>query len=321
MRDLGLLKFDEPFTRLLTQGMVLHDSYYREDAPGRFDWFNPSEVEVRHDDRGRPVGATLKADGKPVKLGGAEKMSKSKNNTVDPESIIERYGADTARLFVMFASHPEATLEWSDAGVEGASRFLKRLWTYAIAQKSSVASAGSGPIVNGSQMSADVREFRHEIHSILKQAAYDIERIHYNTVVSATMKMLNAIEAFGAQSPDAERARREALGIMLRVLYPVCPHICHALWNELGFRHASGMANILDAPWPDVDEAALQLDHVELVLQINGKLRGAIRVPASADRAAIEAAASATPEVARYGEGRAPKKVIVVPGRLVNVVV
>ncbi len=328
MRDLGLVKFDEPFTRLLTQGMVLHDSYYREDESGRFDWYNPSEVEVQHDERGRPTGATLKADGKPVSLGGAEKMSKSKNNTVDPESIIERYGADTARLFVMFASHPEATLEWSDTGVEGASRFLKRLWAYATTRGRDAIDRASGKQANGDRTSAastadDVRKFRHLIHSTLKQANYDIERIHYNTVVSAAMKLLNAIEDFDGNgvSIDGRAALSEASSILLRVLYPVCPHMCHQLWSDLGFATQPGGKDILDAPWPEVDEAALQLDHIELVLQINGKLRGAIRVPAGADKAAIEAAASATPEVARYGEGRVPKKIVVVPGRLVNVVV
>jgi leucyl-tRNA synthetase len=310
--------------------MVLHESYFREDEPGRYDWFSPEEVEVRHDDRGRMIGAVLRSDGKPVQLGGAVKMSKSIRNVVDPEALIDKYGADTARLFVMFASHPEASLEWSDAGVEGASRFLKRLWAHAMsAGWSAMEEATNAPVpwtLSGATLSPAVREFRHEIHSILKQATYDIERIQYNTVVSAAMKMLNALEAFVAASgdgPATERkwAQHEALGIILRLLYPVCPHVCHILWTELKFDRMVGMSEILDAPWPLVDEAALKLDHVELVLQINGKLRGAIRVPAGADRAAIEAAASATPEVARFGEGRPPKKVIVVPGRLVNVVV
>ena len=330
MRDLGLVKFDEPFTRLLTQGMVLHESFYREEDSGRFEWFNPSEVDVRHDERGRPVGAMLKADGKPVQLGGIEKMSKSKKNTVDPEEIIARYGADTARLFVMFASHPEASLDWSDSGVEGASRFLKRLWTYAtgvgVIASAHVSGAGFEQPARGAESHTDVREFRHQIHSILKQATYDIERIQYNTVVSAAMKMLNALEGFGGGAGvvslnEMDDARHEALGILLRLLYPVCPHIGHVLWGKLGFDRLPNMSDILNAPWPEVDESALQLDEIELVLQVNGKMRGALRVPAAFDRSAIEAAARETPEVARYGEGRVPKKVIVVPGRLVNVVV
>ena len=321
MRDLGLVKFDEPFTRLLTQGMVLHESYFREDEPGRFDWYSPQEVEVRHDERGRPVGAILKADGKPVQLGGAVKMSKSIRNVVDPEEIIERYGADTARLFVMFASHPEASLDWSDAGVEGASRFLKRLWSYAMTHGGAAAGDGNGAdAANGAATDESVRKLRQALHATLKQASYDMERIQYNTVVSAAMKMLNALENFAADgSAGHRRAVREGLSMLVRVLYPVCPHVCHGLWTGLAFDRALG--DILDAPWPEVDESALQLDHIELVLQVNGKMRGNIRVPAGADKVAIEAAATASPEVARYGEGRAPKKVIVVPGRLVNVVV
>jgi leucyl-tRNA synthetase len=324
MRDIGLVKFDEPFTRLLTQGMVLHESYFREDEPGRFDWFSPQEVEVRHDERGRPVGAILKADGKPVQLGGAVKMSKSIRNVVDPEEIIERYGADTARLFVMFASHPEASLDWSDAGVEGASRFLKRLWTYAttLGRAALDDTGATGEGVNGAPAGAGderVRKLRQAIHATLRQASYDMERIHYNTVVSAAMKMLNALEDFASDGTAAHRqAIREGTGILLRVLYPVCPHICHGIWQALEYDRALG--DILNAPWPEVDEAALQLDHIELVLQVNGKMRGSIQVPAMADKAAIEAAAIASPEFARHGEGRAPKKVIVVPGRLVNVV-
>ena len=330
MRDLGLVRFDEPFTRLLTQGMVLHDSYFRETEPGKFEWYTPPEVEVRHDDRGRPTGATLKADGGPVTLGGAEKMSKSKNNVVDPEFIIERYGADTARLFVMFASHPEATLEWSDAGVEGAYRFLRRLWTYATTHGGSTAASLNGEIAaamtDAGSVDPAVRKFRHDIHATLKQATYDIERIQYNTVVSAAMKMLNAIEDFanataGNAAAERNRALHEALGIMVRLLYPVCPHLGHALWTRLQFDREPAFGDILNAPWPEVDPEAMRLDEIELVLQINGKMRGALRVPAGADRIAIETAASATPEVARYGEGRVPKKVIVVPGRLVNVVV
>ncbi|MFS8087018.1 MAG: class I tRNA ligase family protein, partial [Acidobacteriota bacterium] len=286
--------------------------------------------EVRHDERGRPIGATLKADGQPVNRGSAEKMSKSKENVVDPESIIERYGADTARLYVMFASHPEATLEWSDAGVEGAHKFLRRLWACATTRaRSAVGSADEDSRAvtqNGAKPDQAARKFRHAIHSILKQANYDIDRIQYNTVVSAAMKMLNALEDFGDEpgaNPASERnqAQREALGITLRLLYPVCPHICHALWTALQFDRNPKFGDILNAPWPEVDAAALQLDEIELVLQVNGKHRGALRVPANADKTAIEAAASATPEVARYGEGRVPKKVIVVAGRLVNVVV
>ncbi|MFC4519957.1 leucine--tRNA ligase [Cupriavidus pinatubonensis] len=309
MRDLGLVKFDEPFTNLLTQGMVLNETFYREDAAGKKTWYNPADVDVQTDDRGRPVGATLKADGQPVVIGGVEKMSKSKNNGIDPQALIDQHGADTARLFVMFAAPPEQQLEWSGSGVEGASRFLRRVWNYGFANATAVRDgAGAAP-------TADDADLRREIHGVLKQANYDYQRIQYNTVVSATMKMLNALEDAKNASPAA---RRECFGILLRVLYPVVPHITHGLWDGLGY--ATQYGDLLDAPWPQVDEGALVRTEIEMVLQINGKVRGSVTVPADADRAAIEAAAAASETVAKFAEGKAPKKIVVVPGRLVNVV-
>jgi leucyl-tRNA synthetase len=309
MRDLGLVKFDEPFTNLLTQGMVLNETFYREDASGKKHWYNPADVDVQTDDRGRPVGATLKADGQPVVIGGVEKMSKSKNNGIDPQALIDLHGADTARLFVMFAAPPEQQLEWSGSGVEGASRFLRRVWNYGYANAAAVRDgAGAAP-------TAEDADLRREIHGVLKQANYDYQRIQYNTVVSATMKMLNALEDAKNASPAA---RRECFGILLRVLYPVVPHITHGLWDSLGY--ATQYGDLLDAPWPQVDEGALVRSELELVLQINGKVRGSVTVPADADRAAIEAAAAASEIVAKFAEGKAPKKIVVVPGRLVNVV-
>jgi leucyl-tRNA synthetase len=313
MRDLGLVKFDEPFTNLLTQGMVLNETYYREDASGKKQWINPADVDVQTDERGRPVGATLKADGQPVAIGGVEKMSKSKNNGIDPQALIDQYGADTARLFTMFAAPPEQQLEWNDAGVEGASRFLRRLWNFGVAHGDAIrAGHGNGVVVGATD--AD-RALRRELYTVLKQANYDYERLQYNTVVSATMKMLNALE--GAKDAGAD-ARREGLGILLRVLYPVVPHITHVLWTELGYAGAFG--DLLDAPWPQVDEGALVQSEIELVLQVNGKVRGSIVVPADADRAAIEAIAAKDEAVQKFAEGKPPKKIIVVPGRLVNVV-
>ncbi|WP_011298980.1 leucine--tRNA ligase [Cupriavidus necator] len=309
MRDLGLVKFDEPFTNLLTQGMVLNETFYREDAAGKKTWYNPADVDVQTDDRGRPVGATLKADGQPVVIGGVEKMSKSKNNGIDPQALIDQHGADTARLFVMFAAPPEQQLEWSGSGVEGASRFLRRVWNYGFANAAAVRDgAGAAP-------TADDADLRREIHGVLKQANYDYQRIQYNTVVSATMKMLNALEDAKNASPVA---RRECFGILLRVLYPVVPHITHGLWDALGY--ATQYGDLLDAPWPQVDEGALVRTEIEMVLQINGKVRGSVTVPADADRAAIETAAAASETVAKFAEGKAPKKIVVVPGRLVNVV-
>jgi leucyl-tRNA synthetase len=311
MRDLGLVRMDEPFTRLLTQGMVLNHSYFRRTEKGGIDYYAPQDVEVMHDEHGHVSGARLKADGKPVDYGGLGTMSKSKLNGVDPQDIVDRFGADAARLFVMFAGHPEATVEWSDAGVEGAARFLKRLWGFAQAHADA---AGAG-----ATLSPEARAARRELHLTLKQANYDYERIQYNTVVSAGMKMLNALEALPAGAAGASGVIREGLSIALRVLYPVVPHTTWVLWRDLGFAREHG--DLLDAPWPDVDPQALQQDEIELVLQVNGKLRGKIVVPAAADHAMIEAAARASSEVAKHANGAPVKKVVVVPGRLVNVVV
>lgn len=312
MRDLGLIQCDEPFKNLLTQGMVLNETYYREDASGKKHWFNPAEVELSVDEKGRPTGAVLRADGQSVVIGGTEKMSKSKNNGIDPQALIDQYGADTARLFTMFAAPPEQSLEWSDAGVEGASRYLRRVWNYGVAHAVAINAAEK---LDAAALNEAERAVRLEIHTILKQANYDYQRIQYNTVVSAAMKMLNAIEA----AKDVNGAvRREVFGILLRVLYPIVPHMTHVLWRELAYAKDAG--DILDAPWPQVDEAALVQSEIELVLQVNGKLRGSVRVAADADKAAIEAAAIASEVVRNLAAGAAPKKVIVVPGRLVNVV-
>ena len=320
MRDIGLVKFNEPFSNLLTQGMVLNETYYREDHAGRKTWFNPSEVEVEFDDKGRPTHARLASDGKPVLMGGTEKMAKSKNNGIDPQALIDRYGADTARLFTMFASPPEQTLEWSDSGVEGAFRFLKRLWACAsgLAPRLSAQAKTFGPFTDDS-----AKTLRREIHTLLKQADFDMQRKQYNTVVSATMKMLNTLEdaakTGSADNQDFNLALTEGLSILLRTLYPVVPHIGWVLWRDLGFAAAHG--DMLNTSWPTVDESALVRDSIELVLQINGKVRGGVTVAASATQEDIQAAALATEAYARFSEGRPAKKVIVVAGRLVNIVV
>ncbi|HTK03051.1 MAG TPA: class I tRNA ligase family protein, partial [Bordetella sp.] len=319
MRDLGMLKFDEPFTRLLCQGMVLNHIYSRKTEHGGIEYFWPEEVENVYDAKGAIVGARRKSDGSEVTYGGVGTMSKSKNNGVDPQSLIDTLGADTARLFVMFASPPEQTLEWSDSGVEGANRFLRRLWSHGWAQREAVAAGLAVRGVDWQSAPAAAKDLRREIHTLLKQADYDYERIQYNTVVSACMKMLNAIE--NAELPAdaaADAARAECMGVLLRVLYPVVPHITWQLWNELGYADVYG--DLLDAPWPQVDEAALVADEIELMLQINGKLRGALRVSAQATREQIETQAAAHEAVDRFLEGRPPKRVIVVPGKLVNVV-
>jgi leucyl-tRNA synthetase len=313
MRDFGLVKFDEPFVNLLTQGMVLNETYYREDAAGKKVWYNPEDVDLTLDDKGRPQGAKLRSDGKPVQIGGTEKMSKSKNNGIDPQAQIDQYGADTARLFTMFASPPEQTLEWSGAGVEGAQRFLRRVWAYAYAQAPRAAGVWDGVGATDAH-----KTLRRELHKILQQADHDYKRIQYNTVVSAAMKLLNTLESAKLDDSAASNAViSEGLSIFLRVLYPVAPHITHVLWEELGYARAHG--DILDAPWPQVDPAALEQSEIEMMVQVNGKLRGSITVAKDADKATIEAAALANENVQKYVVG-APKKIIVVPGKLVNIV-
>jgi leucyl-tRNA synthetase len=317
MRDLGLVSFDEPFLRLFTQGMLTHECYYREDDEGRRRWFYPSEIEVEYDDKGRPAKVTAREDGLPVTYGGTEKMSKSKNNVVEPREIVGRFGADTARTFSMFAGPPDQSAAWSNAGAEGTYRFLRRLWNWCHARRDAVAAAGA---VDAAQLPGPLKAVRREIHLNLKQADFDYARMQYNTVVSAAMKMLNALDEAKLGASPAERAlAREGLGILLRVLYPIAPHVTHVLWQELGYAAAAG--DLLDTPWPAADEEALRRDEIELVVQVNGKLRGSIRVPAAADTAAIEQAALADATVQKFVAGAAVRRVVVVPNKLVNVVV
>ena len=316
MRDLGLVKIDEPFTRLFTQGMLLNHIYYRRNAKGGKDYFPPDSVTPTTDAQGHIDGGRL-ADGTTVAYGGVGKMGKTEQNGVEPQVLIDKYGADTARLYVMFAGSPDDSAIWSDTGVEGAHRFLKRLWAFAQARADAV--RGASGRFDGSEADTAVKAARRELHVTLKQANYDYDRIQYNTVVSAGMKMLNILEALPMDKRGAEALQREGLSILLRTLYPVVPHVTWALWQELGL--ASEFGNLLDAAWPEVDASALVQDEIELMLQVNGKLRGKLCVPVAADNAAIEAVARASAEVARYANGASVKKVVIVPGRLVNVVV
>jgi leucyl-tRNA synthetase len=309
MRDLGLVKLDEPFSNLLTQGMVLNDIYYRRGDTGRITYYNPVEVETRAEG-----GAVLKADGQPVEAGGIGTMSKSKNNGVDPQELIDRYGADIARFFMMFTSPPEDTLVWSDAGVEGAARFLRRLWTFAWSLGATGTAPSAAPA--GAMLTAGLATTRREVHAVLKQANYDIGRHQFNTVASAAMKILNALERAPADEPARLSVVREGLGILLRLLSPITPHISHHLWRELKFGE-----DVLAASWPEHDPAAMIEDEIELVVQVNGKKRGDVRVPRDADSRAIERIVLADPAVQRHINGQPVKKVVVVPGRLVNVVV
>ncbi|MGB5063144.1 MAG: leucine--tRNA ligase, partial [Candidatus Competibacter sp.] len=255
MRDLGLTTVAEPFAKLLTQGMVVAPTFYRETSDGRKQWINPADVKVQTDDKGRPLVATLSADGQPVAIGGIEKMAKSKNNGVDPQSLIEQYGADTARLFMMFAAPPDQALEWSDAGVAGAYRFLRRLWLHTAEHQDAIRAAGEP---DATALSESLRELRREVHEVLRQALYDFGRHQFNTVVSGGMKILNALSRIESSGDSSAAAvRREGLGILLRLLSPVAPHMTHALWRELGYGD-----DVLDAAWPTPDAAALARDLV-----------------------------------------------------------
>ena len=309
MRDEGLVKVSEPFKCLLTQGMVLAATWYREDASGKKTWYNPADVEPATDDKGRVTGGTLIADGQPVQYGGMEKMSKSKNNGVDPEALVKKYGADTARLYTMFTAPPESTLEWSESGVEGAHKYLKRLWAYAHDHRDQLDPAP----VEHSALDSKHKTLRHAIHEQLRSAQFDYERNQYNTVVSSAMKILNTL---GEVAPEEKRLRSEGLRILLLILAPITPHIAAALWDELGYA-----GNILDTAIPEPDSQALTRDTITLVVQINGKRRAEIEIAADMSDDDIIATALAHPDVQRHSEGKTPKKSIVVRGKLVNLVV
>jgi len=303
MRDEGLLEDSEPFTNLLTQGMVLAETYYRDTPQGRREWVNPSEVEVSRDAKGKIVSAKRAADGAEVMFAGVGTMSKSKNNGVDPQALIEKYGADTARFFIIFASPPTNTLEWSDEGVEGSYRFLKRLWAYGVkfdAAKAAPADAAAD------------KAARFEVHSVLRQANYDLTKHQFNTVASAAMKILNAIEKLPGRTPAAQ----ESLSILLRLLSPITPHVCHHLWRALGFGE-----DVMTAAWPEPDAAALLQDEIEYVVQVNGKKKGTLRAPTGLDQRGVEALARASELVRKWIGPNLIRKVIVVSGRLINIVV
>jgi leucyl-tRNA synthetase len=289
---------DEPFTNLLTQGMVLAESYYR-DAGSRREWINPADVVVEKDGKGKVVSAKTR-DGADVVYDGIGTMSKSKNNGVDPQALIDKYGADTARFYIIFASPPTNTLEWSDESVEGSYRFLRRVWDFAC--KFSRAKCSEN---------VDAK-IRYQIHLELKKANDDIERQKFNTVASACMKILNALEELA----DWDATSREGLSILLRVLSPITPHLCHHLWRAAGFGE-----DVMKAPWPDPDPRALEQDEVELVVQVNGVKRGSVRVPKTADQRAIEMMVKSLDFVKKQVGEKIIRRIIIVPGRLINVVV
>ncbi len=314
LRDAGLVKSDEPATRLLTQGMVIADTFYREKGDGSKDWINPADVELARDDKGRVTGASLIADGQPVSIGGTEKMSKSKNNGVDPQAMVDRYGADTVRLFSMFAAPPEQSLEWNEAGVEGMARFLRRLWRDVHAH----AAQPDHPEVDATALDAAQKTLRRQVHEAIQKVGDDYGRRHsFNTAIAALMELLNHVGKFNDMSDMGRAVRHEAFEAIVLLLNPITPHISHALWQTLG--HAEELLE--DVPFPQADPSALVRDAVTLAVQVNGKLRGTIEVAPDTAREAVEAAALAEPNVAAFVGGQVPKKVIVVPGKIVNIVV
>ena len=317
MNDEGIVPVREPFKQLLTQGMVLAATYYRESADGKKTWFNPADVTVQTDEKGRPVSAVLDADGQPVIIGGVEKMSKSKNNGVDPQAIIDAYGADTARLFMMFASPPEQSLEWSDSGVAGAHRFLNRLWrtVYDFVQQGGAAVskfAGCQDALSGS-----LKDLRFKLHSTIAKVTDDYDRRQqFNTAIAAVMELLNQYDKTDCESAEGKAVAREVLEATIILLSPIVPHICETLWAELN----AGSA-LWQQAWLQPDPAALVQTEIELMVQVNGKLRDKILVAADAAEDDIKAAAFASAGAIKFMEGKTPKKVIVVPKRLVNIVV
>lgn len=318
MRDLGLVAFDEPFANLLTQGMVLNEIFFRKTASGRLQYFNPTEVDIQHDADGKRMEAVLRADGQPVESAGIGTMSKSKNNGIDPQEIIEQYGADTARLFMMFASPPTQTLEWSDAGVEGAYRFLKRLWRLVYQHKQQgEGKLAAADMVSPQEYSAELRDLRYQLHQTIAKVTDDLERRHtFNTAIAAVMELMNKLANVQEATPAAYQLAQKVLENSVLLLSPIVPHICHVLWSEL-----RPGTMLLEQPWPQVDEQALIQDEIEMVVQVNGKLRGQIRVAKEADRATIEQLALAHKLVQKNIAERPIRKIIVVPERLVNIVV
>ena len=312
MREEGLVESSEPFANLLTQGMVLAETFYRVGPQGKV-YFAPDEVEIDHDDKGGVIGARALSDGEPVQIGGIESMSKSKRNGVDPNDLIDRYGADTVRLYMMFTSPPEQTLEWSDAGVEGAARFIKRLWRIVNTHLEGEAP----PALDVQALDEHTRGLRRRTHETIAKVSDDVgRRYKFNTAIAAVMELLNAVTELKDESDQARAVVREALETAVLLLSPIVPHVCHTMWKSFGHERA-----IIDEPWPQADEAAMVRNVIELVVQVNGKLRGRIEVSADADRQSIESTAKDDDNVRRFLDGKNIRKTIVVPGKLVNIVV
>ncbi len=317
MRDEGLVSSDEPFSKLLTQGMVLANTYYRESDNGGRNWIAPDQVDVQHDAKGKVIGATLRADGQAVFSDGMSKMSKSKNNGVDPQMLIDRYGADTLRLFSMFAAPPEQSMEWSDSGVEGANRFLKRLWR----QVQEHIASGTPVALDTKNLSTQQADLRRKLYLTLQKVTDDMaRRFTFNTAIAANMELLNDVAKFDDKTEQGRALRQEIFSTVILMLSPIAPHICEALWKSMG-----KTSLLIDESWPQVDESALVQEKIELMVQVNGKLRGKITVAVDAKDEEIKQQAQESHNVKRFIKenlaDKSVRKVIIVKGRLVNIVV
>lgn len=311
LRDFGLVNSDEPFERLLCQGMVLAETFFRKDEKGGDVWIAPSDVESEKDDKGRVVKAWHKDDGQPVESAGMSKMSKSKNNGIDPQTVINQYGADTVRLFMMFTAPPEQTLEWSDSGVEGAHRFIKRVWKYA-----TEVMANERTTLDSASLSNEQKVLRRELHKAIAKVSDDLDRRQtFNTAIAAVMELLNKLVKAPLNDSNDIAIGYEALEALIVMLSPITPHVCHELWLNLGKQ-----GEVVDAPWPVVDQSAMVEDEKLVVVQVNGKVRGKITVAADADQDAVEKAAFAEPNVTKFTDGLTIRKVIFIKGKLLNVV-
>ncbi len=314
MRDAGLVKTDEPATNLLCQGMVIADTFYRETELGAKDWFNPADVLTTLDEKGRVIGAVSKEDGKPVLIGGTEKMSKSKNNGVDPQIMVDKFGADTVRLFSMFAAPPEQSLDWNEQGVEGMARFLRRVWV----QVQKHVAEGRTDTMDVSQLTPEQKNMRRQLHETIQKVGDDYGRRYtFNTAIAAVMECMNALSKFDDHSANGRALKQEAYEAVALLLNPITPHTSHALWQALG--HAE--TTLEDIPFPKVDVQALSRDSVTLAVQVNGKLRATIEVAVNTPKDEIERLAKAEPNVEKHIEAQTVKKIIIVPGKIVNIVV
>ncbi len=310
LRDAGLVKSDEPFKNLLTQGMVLAEAFFYVTENGAKEWVNPTEVEIETDDKGRVVAAKRSSDGKELQAAGMSKMSKSKNNGVDPQEAIDQYGADTVRLYTMFAAPPEQTLEWSDSGVQGAQRFLNRVWrlSYDLMQQENMGDLSS--------LSKDEKDARRKTHETIQKVSDDVgRRYSFNTGIAAVMELMNTLQKVDLESAGGRAVVAEGLDASIRMLSPIAPHMTQVLWEAFGNDDL-----VVDAAWPEVDEKALEKDSILLVVQVNGKVRAKLEAPASAGKDELEAMAMADEAVQKQIEGKTVRKVIVVPGKLVNIV-